>query len=176
MTCHLYLRSNFFFSYQGHKFPDGPTVFHYSLYVDSLTIGKHLVTQAIDRTIPDRREIVGGKETIKSWPLWFIFFRNNNIIIDAKVQLQESVIGTKGCTTNHLNITDTFKCWDDNFKGLNTKASCWRRPGSICTSAGDSETTSSQLKVLINFTERISCVSIASWFWNCTRKDLKKKL
>lgn len=39
--------------YESQKFPYDATVLHDSLHVDCLTVCKHLVTQAIDWTIPD---------------------------------------------------------------------------------------------------------------------------
>lgn len=72
---HLHFHSSFLFSYQSHKFANGPTVFHDSLHVDSLTIGEHLVAQAIDGTIPDRRATVGKKNTTISFII-LIFLQN----------------------------------------------------------------------------------------------------
>lgn len=55
MSAHLFVLSSFLPCYQSQKFPDDFAVLHDSLHVDCLTVCEHLVTQAIDWTIPDRK-------------------------------------------------------------------------------------------------------------------------
>lgn len=55
MSSYLFLlMSSFLACYESQKFPYDSTVLHDGLHVDGLTVCKHLVTESIDWTIPDR--------------------------------------------------------------------------------------------------------------------------
>lgn len=64
ISYYLFLLSNFLPGYESQKFPYDSTVLHDSLHVDCLTVCKHLVTQPINWTIPDRER---RKDAIKHY-------------------------------------------------------------------------------------------------------------